>query len=151
MAVREVAAVREVHAEHRVAGLEQRQIDAHVGLGAGVRLHVGVLGAEQRLGATDGERFDDVDELAAAVVTLAGIALGVLVGQDRAGGFENRGADEVFRGDQFEARLLPSGFVCGWRRRFPDRRWQGGRTSGRVRLDSWSRAAAPLSERDKLS
>ena len=47
MAVREVAAVREVHAEDGVAGLEQREVDGHVRLRAGVRLHVGVLGAEQ--------------------------------------------------------------------------------------------------------
>ena len=71
MAVGEMAAVREVHPEHGVARLEQRQIHAHVGLGAGMRLHVGVLGAEQRLGAIDRQRFDDVDELAAAVVALA--------------------------------------------------------------------------------
>ena len=32
-------------------GLSSAQVDRHVGLRAGVRLHVGVLGAEQRLGA----------------------------------------------------------------------------------------------------
>ena len=47
MAVRQVAAVREVHAEDRVARLEQREVDRHVRLRARVRLHVGVLGAEQ--------------------------------------------------------------------------------------------------------
>ena len=47
MAVREVAAVRQVHPEHRVARLQQREVDRHVRLRAGVRLHVGVLGAEQ--------------------------------------------------------------------------------------------------------
>ena len=43
-----------------------------VGLAPGVRLHVGVLGAEELLGAVDGELLDHVDELAAAVVALAG-------------------------------------------------------------------------------
>ena len=33
--------------EHGVAGLEQRLVRAHVGVGAAVRLHVGVVGAEQ--------------------------------------------------------------------------------------------------------
>ena len=89
MAVRQVAAVREVHAEHRVARLQQREVHRHVGLRAGVRLHVGVLGAEQLLRARDRERLGDVDELAAAVVALARIALGVLVGQHRAGRFEH--------------------------------------------------------------
>ena len=71
MPVREMPAVRQVHAEHRVAGLQQREIHRHVGLRARVRLHVRVLCAEQRLCAIDRERFDDVDEFASAVVALA--------------------------------------------------------------------------------
>ena len=122
MAVRQVAAVREVHAEHRVAGLEQRQVDAHVRLRAGVRLHVDVLGAEQRLGARDRQRLDDVHELAAAVIALARIAFGVLVRQHRAGGFEHGAADEVLRRDQLEAVGLPPRFVGDGLRRFRDRR-----------------------------
>ena len=70
-AVGEVAAVVEAEAEHRVARLEQRLVHAHVGVGAGVRLHVGVLGAEQRLRPLDGERLDVVDDRVAAVVALA--------------------------------------------------------------------------------
>ena len=106
VAVGEVAAVAEIHAEHLVARLQHGGVDGEVGLRAGMRLHVGVLGAEQLLGALDGERFRDVDELAAAVVALAGISLGILVGQDRALGFENRAADVVFRRDQFDVALL---------------------------------------------
>ena len=48
-----------------------------------VRLHVGVVGTEQLLGALDGRGLDLVDMFAAAVVTLARIAFGVLVGQAR--------------------------------------------------------------------
>ncbi len=74
-------------------------------------LHVGVFGAEDLLGAIAGEVLDDVGELAAAVIALAGVAFGVLVGEDRAGGFEDGFADEVFRGDQFEAFMLAAGLV----------------------------------------
>ena len=111
VAVREVAAVSEVHAEQRVSRLKQGDEHAHVGLRAGVRLDVGVLGAEQRLGARDGERFGDVHELAAAVVALARVALGVLVREDRSGGFEYRRADEVLGCDQLEPRGLPRALV----------------------------------------
>ncbi len=52
-AVGEVAAVVEAHAEHGVAGLEQGEVDADVGVGTRVRLHVGVLGAEQALHPVD--------------------------------------------------------------------------------------------------
>ena len=70
-AVRQVAAVGQREAHDRVAGLQQRVVDGRVGLGAGVRLDVRVLGAEQRLGAVDRELLGDVDELAAAVVARA--------------------------------------------------------------------------------
>ena len=88
--VGEVAAVGELEAHQRVAGLEQRVVDRRVGLRARVRLDVGVLGAEQLLGAVDRQLLGDVDVLAAAVVALAGIPLGVLVGEHRALALEHR-------------------------------------------------------------
>ena len=53
-----------------------------------------------------------VHELASAVIALSGIAFGVLVGQYRAGGLQDGGADEVFGGDEFEAVGLTSGLVA---------------------------------------
>ena len=63
------------------------------------------------LRALDRERLGDVDELAAAVVALARIALGVLVRHHRAGGFEHGEADEVLRRDELEAFFLAADFV----------------------------------------
>ena len=82
--------------------------DALIGLRSRVRLHVGEVAAEDLLGAIDGEIFDDVDVLAAAVVPLARIALGVLVGQDAAGRFKYSTRDNVFRRDEFDLMLLPA-------------------------------------------
>jgi hypothetical protein len=48
-------------------------IDGHIGLRAGVWLHVGVLRAEERPGAIAGQVLGDVDDLAAAVVAPSGI------------------------------------------------------------------------------
>ena len=96
MTVGEMAAVGEVHAEDGVAGLERGHIDGHVGLRAGVRLDVGVIGAEKFFGAIDGEMFGDVHEFAAAVIALAGIAFGVFVGEHRAHGFHDGFGDEIF-------------------------------------------------------
>ncbi len=68
-AVRQVAAVGQVHAQDAVAHLEHREVRGHVGLRAGVRLHVDELGArEQGERTLLGQRLDLVDELAAAVV-----------------------------------------------------------------------------------
>ena len=87
-------------------GFEQGEHGGGVGLRAGVRLHVGGLRAEQGLDPVDGQLLDDVDVLAAAVVAPAGVALGVLVGQDRALGLHDRGGGEVLRRDHFEGGLL---------------------------------------------
>src|SRR6267142_3740826 len=88
MTVSQVAAVRKIHAKNGVSRLERRHVDGHVGGSAGVCLNVGVLRAEKFLGAIDGQLFDLVGVFAAAVVALAGVALGVLIRKDRAHGFE---------------------------------------------------------------
>ena len=69
-------------------------------------LDVRVLGAEQRLGPVDRELLDLVDDLAAAVVPLAGIPLGVLVRRHGPDGLEHRGPREVLRCDQLDLVAL---------------------------------------------
>ncbi len=108
-AVGEVAAGRQRHAHDGVAGLEEREVDGEVGGGAGVRLHVGVVDAEQRLGPLDGEGLDLVDDLLALVVALAGVALGVLVGQHRAGRLEHGRRDVVLGRDEAHRVALALG------------------------------------------
>ena len=61
--------------------------------------------------AVDGQPFDDIDELAAAVVAPAGIALGVLVGQHRTLGGQDGGAGVVLRGDHLQPLLLAAALV----------------------------------------
>ena len=101
-AVREVAALIQRHPEHGVAGPEDRGVRGHVRLRSGVRLDVGVRGAEERLRALDCERLGDVDPLAAAVVATTRIALRVLVREDAADGLEHRGAGVVLGGDELD-------------------------------------------------
>ena len=45
-AVGQMAAMRETHAQDGVAGIEQREVHGGIGLRAGMRLHVGIVGAE---------------------------------------------------------------------------------------------------------
>ena len=111
VAVGEMAPVGEVEAQDAVAGGEEGHVGGGVGLGAGMGLDVGMIGPEELPGSITGEVFDDVGELAAAVVALAGIAFGVFVGEDGACGFEDGAADEVFRGDHLEAVVLTFDFV----------------------------------------
>jgi hypothetical protein len=105
-AVGQMAAVVELEAEHRVAGVEQRQVDRLVGLRAGVGLHVGVVGAENLLGAGDGDLFRHVHILAAAVIALVGVAFGVFVGEDAAQGRQHGRRHIVLAGDQLDAVCL---------------------------------------------
>ena len=112
VAVRQMPAVRQVHPEHDVARLERGHIHSDVRLRAGVRLHVGVCGAEELLRAVNGKLFGLVRELASAVIALARIAFGVLVGENRAHGFEHRFRYEVFRRDQLEPGRLPPRFLA---------------------------------------
>jgi hypothetical protein len=71
-----------------------------------VRLDIGELAAEQRLGALDGQPLDLVDHFAAAVVALARITLGILVGEHTALRLQHRLRDDVLGGDQFDLVLL---------------------------------------------
>ena len=74
-------------------------------------MNVDVICVKQAFGAGSGEVFYDVGELAAAVVALAGVAFCVFVGEDGACGFQDGAADEVFRGDHFQAFVLALDFV----------------------------------------
>src|SRR5690606_16060421 len=90
---------------------QQREIDRLVGLRPRMRLDVGVVGAEQLPGAIDRQLLGDVHVLAAAVVALAGIAFGVLVGQLAALGLHHPRAGVVLAGDQLDVVLLAARFV----------------------------------------
>ena len=105
-AVREVSAVREIHAHVGVAGRKQREEHRHVRLCARVRLHVDIACAEQLFRTLDGKRLNDVDALAAAVVALARVALGVLVREHASLRLHDRVAHDVLRSDQLKLVTL---------------------------------------------
>ena len=105
-AVGQVTAVGELEAEDGVPGGRDGVQDRGVRAGAGVRLDVRVRGTEEGLRPVDGELLGDVDELAAAVVALARVALGVLVRQDGALRLEHGARDEVLGRDHLEGVAL---------------------------------------------
>ena len=107
-AVGEVPAHGQGHGEDRVAGLHEGAVDGLVGARSAVGLHVGVLGAEKRLAALDGDGLGLVDLGAAAVVAAARVALGVLVRQGRAEGGQHLGRGHVLAGDELQAGADPA-------------------------------------------
>ena len=106
MTVGEVTTVGEVHGEDLVTGLENAEVNGHVGLAATVRLDIRVIGPEEFLGAFDGEVLDNVDVFAAAVPSASRVALGILIGEAGALGLHHSLAGEVLRRDQLDVLEL---------------------------------------------
>ena len=111
-AVREVAAVGELHGHDRVAGLQQREQAAMLADEPECGCTLACSAPKKLLAAVDGELLDLVDHVAAAVVARARAALGVLVGEHRAGGLEHGAAGEVLAGDELERLLLADAARC---------------------------------------
>src|SRR5215469_11851119 len=76
-----------------------------------MRLYIHILRPEELSGALAGQVLDDIGELAATVVTLAGVAFSVLVGEHAACGFQYGLGGEVLAGDQLELAVLACHFV----------------------------------------
>src|SRR6516165_5099397 len=88
-AMREMAAVRQIHRQYRISGLQQAQIHRLVHWRSGQRLNVGMLGAKERAGSLAGQILYLVSKFLAAVVPAPRISLGILVCEDRPKQLEN--------------------------------------------------------------
>ena len=82
-AVREMAALGQAHAQHRVAQLDERLVRAQVRVRAAMGLHVGEVRAEQLAGALAREILHEVDH-----------------------GFHDGGRREVLRSDELDGVAL---------------------------------------------
>src|SRR6266566_425190 len=111
MTVREVPAMRQIQAENRVARLQHRRIRRHVGLRSSVGLDIGMLGPKKLFGTITRQVLDNIGKLAATVIAFARIALGILIGEHRAHGFEHSVADEILGSNQLQTFVLTPGFV----------------------------------------
>ncbi len=111
MPVREVPAVREIHSQDHVAGLNHGRVSRLVGLRTRVRLDVGVFGAEKLFGSLTRQSLYRVREFASTVVALTRVSLGIFVGENLTGGLQDRFGGEVFAGDQLQTAVLPFRFV----------------------------------------
>ena len=107
----QVTAFGQAHAHDGVAWLQQGEKHALVGLRTRIRLHIGVLGAEQLLQAVDGQLLDHIDIFATTVIAAARIAFGVFVRQLTALGLHDRWRGVVFRGDQLDVIFLALVFL----------------------------------------
>ena len=79
--MREVTAVCKVEAHECVSWLKHCEQHCSIGLCARVRLNIGIFSAEEFANSVDSKLFHLVNNAATAVVALAGITLGILVGE----------------------------------------------------------------------
>jgi len=111
MPMREVPAMSKIQTENRVARLQHRRIGRLIGLRSRVRLHVGVLCAKKFLDPLARQFFHHVGKLASAVITLAGIAFRVFVGEHGSGSLKHSLTHKIFRSDQLQPFVLAASFV----------------------------------------
>ena len=109
-AVGQMTAVGQAHAHHGVTGLQQCQLDGHVGLGTGVGLYIGKFRTETGLGTVNAELLNFINKVASAVITLSGQAFGILIGQNGAHGRHHRRRSKVLGSNQFQTILLAGKF-----------------------------------------
>ena len=105
-AMREVTAMSQVQTHEGVAGFQHGQQHCGIGLSARVGLHVGILGIKELLHTVNGQLLHLVHHTATAVVALARIALGILVGQIRTHGTHHLVTNKILRGNEFHAFQL---------------------------------------------
>ena len=110
-AMRQVAAVRQAHAEYRVARLQQRKTGGCIGLRSGMRLYIGIVGTKQLFSALDRQLFSHVDVFTATVVAFARISLGVFVREYRALCRQDPRTGVILGGDQLDVLFLPTLFI----------------------------------------
>ncbi len=82
--MRQMTAMRQVHAQHLIAWLQQRKINRRVGLRTAMGLHIGMLRAKKLLSALSCQILHHVHILTTAIITLARVTLGIFIGQHTA-------------------------------------------------------------------
>ena len=107
----QVTALRQVHTQNGIARLQQSGVDREVSLGAGVRLYVSVISAEQLFCTVNRQLFNDINIFATAIVALARITFGIFIGQLRTLCLHNTRTGVVLGGDQFDVLFLTYFFL----------------------------------------
>ena len=83
-----------------------------------MRLHIGRVCAEQLFGPVDGQLLGHIHIFTTAVITLARVTFGVLVGELRALRLHHRRRGVVFARNQFDMVLLTLVFMLNGRPQF---------------------------------
>ena len=103
--------MREVQTEEFVACIEARHKHSHISLCSGVWLYISPFGSEYLFYTVDSQLLAHIHYLAAAVITFAGVAFGILVGHNTSHSLHHLLANEVFGGDKLYTVQLTVAFL----------------------------------------
>ena len=106
MTVGKMSAAGQIHSQNSVTRLKHAEIDGHVGLGTGMRLHVGMLSAEDLTESLSGQILNEVNIDAAAIVTSARVSFSIFVCQNRTVCLHDIPGSIVLRSYEFYVVLL---------------------------------------------
>ena len=106
-----MTAMSKAHTEHGIAHVKKREKSSEVSVRATMRLNVCVFAPEEFFRTLDSEVLHLVHVRAPAVVTLAGIAFGVLIGELTALGRHHGRRSIVFACNHFDVLFLTLHFV----------------------------------------
>ena len=103
----QVSAVIQIHAHNGISRLADCKLHSHVSLCARMRLDIRIFTAEKLLRPLDCKVFHHIHALTAAIVSLAGIAFGILVRQRASHRRHDSLAHPVFGSNQLDMAVLP--------------------------------------------
>ena len=109
--VGQMSAVIQIHSHDRVAGLAYGKLNRHIGLSAGMRLHIGILAPKQLFGPFNRQLLYHIHALASAIIPFSRIPFRIFVGERTSHCRHHRPAHPVFRGNQLDMAVLSGLFI----------------------------------------
>src|SRR5690606_7002446 len=97
----------QIETQDGIPWLETGMVHRGIGLGAGMRLYIGIGRPKEFLGPVNGQLFHLIHHFASPIITFSGIAFRIFVGQNRTRGLHDLWTCKVFRSDEFDALYLP--------------------------------------------
>ncbi|MPM95523.1 hypothetical protein SDC9_142678 [bioreactor metagenome] len=97
----------QTHPQYQISGLQHGKVHCCIGLCAGMGLHICMLRAKELASAISGDILHGINTFTAAIIALARITLGILIGEMAAHGGHDRFGYEIFGGDQLNVGTLP--------------------------------------------
>ncbi len=106
-----MAPMGQVQSKQCISWIHKCQVHSSIGRGTRMRLNVDPVGIKQFLCSFAGEVFNFIYMLTTTVISFAGIAFGIFIGQNCAHRRNGSSRHKIFRGDQLKIIVLSFCFL----------------------------------------